>query len=88
MFTATFNLVARIIYRNFWIMKGESLLIHSLAWDYISFKMAPTICQQMVNVVNDFVKKLQILCSSDHPILFKFHQRMVKICIKDLQIVF
>ena len=48
--------------------------------------MAPKICQKMVKVGNNFfVKKLKILCSSDHPILFKFQQLVVKILIKELQ---
>ena len=35
-----------------------------------------------------FVKKLKILYSSDHPILIKFHQLVVNIVIKELQMVF
>ena len=35
-----------------------------------------------------FVKKLKIWYSSDHPILIKFHQLVVNIAIKELQIVF
>ena len=37
-----------------------------------------------------FVKKLKIkfLYSSDHPILIKFHQLVVNIIIKELQMVF
>ena len=34
-----------------------------------------------------FVKNLKILYSSDHPISIKFHQFVVKIVIKELQIV-
>ena len=33
-------------------------------------------------------KKLKILYSSDHPILIKFHQLVVNIVIKELQMVF
>ena len=35
-----------------------------------------------------FVKKLKILCSSDHPILIKSCQLVVNIVIKDLRMVF
>ena len=35
-----------------------------------------------------FCKKLQILYSSDHPILIKFRQLVVNIVIKELQMVF
>ena len=35
-----------------------------------------------------FVKKAQILYSSDHPILIKFRQLVVNIVIKELQRVF
>ena len=35
-----------------------------------------------------FVKKLEILYSSDHPILIKFRQLVVNIVIKELQKVF
>ena len=35
-----------------------------------------------------FVKKLKIWYSSDHPILIKFHQLVINIAIKELQIVF
>ena len=35
-----------------------------------------------------FVKKLKILCNSDHPILIKFRQLVVNIVIKELQMVF
>ena len=35
-----------------------------------------------------FVKKLKILYSFDHPILIKFHQLVVSIVIKELQMVF
>ena len=35
-----------------------------------------------------FVKKLEILYSSDHPILIKFRQLVVNIVIKELQMVF
>ena len=42
----------------------------------------------MINMVKDFLsKKLQILYSSDHPILLKFHQFMVRIFINKSQIV-
>ena len=44
---------------------------------------------EIVNIVNGiFVKKIQILCSLDRPILFKFSQVVVKIVSKELQIVF
>ena len=42
-------------------------------------------------MVNDVVEKLQILCSSDHPVLFTnftTDQLMVTTFIKELQIVF
>ena len=43
----------------------------------------------MFNMWNGFfVKKLKILCSSDHPILIKFRQLVVNIVIKELQMVF
>ena len=35
-----------------------------------------------------FCKKLKILYSSDNPILIKFHQLVVKIVSKELQMVF
>ena len=35
-----------------------------------------------------FCKQAQILYSSDHPILIKFHQLVVNIVIKELQMVF
>ena len=35
-----------------------------------------------------FWKKVQILYSSDHPILIKFRQLVVNIVIKELQMVF
>ena len=35
-----------------------------------------------------FVKKLKILCSSDHPILFKLYHFVVNIVSKELLIVF
>ena len=46
-----------------------------------SFKMAPTICQKYGKqfFFFFFVKKLHILCSSDHPILFRFRQLVVNI---------
>ena len=44
---------------------------------------------EMVNIENKFfVKKIQFLCSSDHPNLFEFCQLVVKIVNKELQIVF
>ena len=44
---------------------------------------------KMLNMVNDFLSKSsKLLCSSNHPILFKFHQLMENIFIKELQIVF
>ena len=43
----------------------------------------------MFNMWNGFLKKkLNILYSSDHPILIKFRQLVVKIVIKELQMVF
>ena len=43
----------------------------------------------MVNLISRFfVKKIQILCTLDHPILFKFCQLVVKIVSKELQLVF
>ena len=35
-----------------------------------------------------FVIELQILCSANHPILFKFPQVVVNIVVKELEIVF
>ena len=61
-------------------MKDGSLLIHSLAsfnFTYRNlFQNGANDMSKMVDRVNDFLsdKKLQILCSSDHPILFKFQQ--------------
>ena len=44
---------------------------------------------EMFNIISTFfVEKILILCSSDHMILFKFCQRVVKIVRKELQIVF
>ena len=40
------------------------------------------------NGETSLVKKLKILYSSDHPILIKFHQLLVNIVIKELQMVF
>ena len=43
----------------------------------------------MVNIVNwIFVKMVQILCSLDRTILFKFCQLVVKVVSKELQIEF
>ena len=39
-------------------------------------------CQNGLHVKRLFVKKLKILYSSDHPILFKFRQLVVYIVIK------
>ena len=50
--------------------------------------MALTICQNVEHVKRLFVKKLKILYSSDHPILIKFRQLVVKLVIKELQMVF
>ena len=50
--------------------------------------MALTICQNVYHLKRLFVKKLKILCSSDHPILIKFRQLVVNILIKELQMVF
>ena len=41
--------------------------------------MESTICQKWLTL---------ILCSSDHPILFKFHQLVVQTFIKELQVIF
>ena len=44
---------------------------------------------EMVNMIKrSFVKKLQILHSLDHQILFKFSQLGVNTIVKELQIVF
>ena len=40
--------------------------------------MASTLCQKWLTI-NFFVKKLKILYSLDHTILFKFHQHVVQI---------
>ena len=53
--------------------------------------MAPMICQKRLTYKRLSVKKLQILCGSDHPIWFKFCQFVVNVVInliKELQIVF
>ena len=50
--------------------------------------MALTICQNVKHVKRLFVKKLNILYSSDHPILIKFRQLVVNIVIKELQMVY
>ena len=50
--------------------------------------MALTMCQNGLHVKRLFVKKLKILYSLDHPILFKFRQLVVYILIKNLQMVF
>ena len=50
--------------------------------------MALTICQNAKHLKRLFVKKLEILYSSDHPILIKFRQLVVNIVIKELQMVF
>ena len=76
-------------------MKDGGLLIHSLA-SFNSFTVDSSLFQngtnhfsKMVNVINSVLsKKLKSLCSLDHLILFKFHQLVVKIFIKELQIVF
>ena len=52
-------------------------------------KYGASVISQINNIVNMFnVKKIQILCSSDHPILSKFCQLVVKIIKKELLIVF
>ena len=50
--------------------------------------MALTMCQNVKHLKRLFVKKLEILYSSDHPILIKFRQLVVNIVIKELQTVF
>ena len=50
--------------------------------------MALTICQNVYHLKRLFVKKLKILCNSDHPIVIKFRQLVVNIVIKELQMVF
>ena len=74
----------------FGIMKEGSLLIHDSLASFIvsltetSHKIAPKICQKVINMHGKrlFAKMLKILCRSDHPILFKFHQLVVKIVVK------
>ena len=94
--TATFNLVICDMSddHNFWNdERCEVIVIYSLAYLIVSltetsFKMAPTILS-VVNMVNNFLPKnykfcvVQIIhfCSN-------FYQLMVKIFIKELQIVF
>ena len=54
-----------------------------------SLIVSHTDMSEMVNMVNRFfVKKLQILCSLDYPILFKFRQRVVNVVSEELQIIF
>ena len=77
MFDATFNLVTRVDYRNFWNQwKDGSLEINSLALNNcFSYR---NIIQNGVNALSKmfletrfFVKKLKISYSLDHTILFK-----------------
>ena len=77
----------------FRILNNDSLLIYTIGIIYLFHLQEPPSkwCQGHVkngwNGKQLFVKKLeiQILCSSDHSILFKFHQCAVKIFIKELQ---
>ena len=46
--------------------------------------MALTLCQKMVLKTRLFVKKLKILCSLDHTILFKFHFHMVQTFLRNV----
>ena len=41
--------------------------------------MASTFCQEIVSINSVFVTKLNILHISEHTILFKFHQHVIKI---------
>ena len=97
MSTATFNLFrpTRVrLYRNFGTVKDGSLLIHSLAsfscFTYKNlFQTGTNDMAKMLYIINDcLAKKLNTLCCVDHPILFKFHQLVAKIFLKELQIVF
>ena len=69
-------------------VKDGCLLIHSVAsFDCFTYtKCRKRYIKNGLHSKRFFVKKLKILCSSDRPILFKFHQLMVMVQI--LQIVF
>ena len=63
-------------------MKDRSLMINTLApiiVSHASFKMVQMIFQKWLHSNLVFIKKLQILRSLDHLILFKFHQLVVNI---------
>ena len=53
-----------------------------------SLKMALIIFHKWLTQFFFFVKKIQILCTWDHPRLFKFCQLVVKVISKELQTVF
>ena len=67
-------------------MKDGNFMLHICFKCRTSFKMALTIYQKWIKYW--FVKKIQILLSSDHQILFKLFQLVVKIAHEELQIVF
>ena len=75
-------------------MNGESLMINTLGTIICftcrtSFKMAANNISEIVYKSYRFLsKKFPILCSSDHPIVLKFCQLVVKVVSKELLIVF
>ena len=83
-------------YRNFWNNEKWKLYAKYSEHHYLSclfhmqnlFQNDAYAISEMVNIYRFFVKKIQILCSSNHTILFKFCQFGVKIVNKELQIVF
>ena len=93
--TATFYLVTRVRLRNFcnderWMSFDPFFYIIYLCKPYRNlFQNGADDMSKIVIMVNDFfVKEPKILCKSDQPILYKFHQVMAKISIMELQIVF
>ena len=77
----------------FGITKDGSLILNTLtSWNCFTcrnlFQNGANDMSECLTFERLFVKKLEILYSSDHPILIKFRQLVVNIVIKELQMVF
>ena len=78
----------------FAITKDGSLVLNTLAsWNCFTCRNlfqngANDMSECLYHLKRLYVKKLKILCSSDHPILIKFRHLVVNIVIKELQMVF
>ena len=77
----------------FGITKDGSFVLNTLAsWNCFTcrnlFQNGANDMSECLTFETAFCKKLNILYSSDHPILIKFRQLVVNIVIKELQMIF